>query len=201
MTCLLCPGALALLPTSFVPCSTTQGCCSWSFRNSFNETAIFSAIVAIVFLLDTFPNVQTLVFAHVHLLVFCANVQNESKESIANDHFFWRSRNSVGKNVLMSRGCEPPQAFQANLPFRRSSFIFPIYLYFSSSVSVDGGLFASNIRFSRRPADSFVNFLTGTLPPSSVRILHQWSCGCWRIRWPRSGGRSLLVFPTVGGIM
>ena len=102
---------------------------------------------------------------------------------------------------LMSRGCEPPQAFQANLPFRRSSFIFPIYLYFSSSVSVDGGLFASNIRFSRRPADSFVTFLTGTLPPSSVRILHQWSCGCWRIRWPRSGGRSLLVFPTVGGIM
>ena len=41
-----------------------------------------------------------------------------------------------GWMFLMSRGCEPPQAFQASLPFRRSSFIFPIYLYFSSSVSV-----------------------------------------------------------------
>ena len=43
-----------VLPISFVPCSTTQGCRSWSFRNSSNETAIFSAIVAIVFSLNTF---------------------------------------------------------------------------------------------------------------------------------------------------
>lgn len=56
----------------------------------------FSAIVSIVFLLDTFPNVQilvfedvqVLVFVHVHLLVFSANVRDVSKESIANDHFF-----------------------------------------------------------------------------------------------------------------
>ena len=73
-----------VLPISFVPCNTTQGCCSWSLRNSSSETAIFSAIVAIVFLLNTFlyvqilvfENVQQLVFVYVHLLVFDAKIQN-----------------------------------------------------------------------------------------------------------------------------
>ena len=92
---------------------------------------------------------------------------------------------------LMPRGCGVPQAFQASSPFRRSSFILPNYLYFSSSVSVTAACPPQIYGFSRRSANLFVAFFIGALPTFPARNPRRWSCGCWRTRGSRSGGRSL----------
>ena len=142
-----------------------------------------------------FEDVQLLVFAHVHLLVFSANVRNVSKESIANDHFFTSHytlhRVCSGMDVPDASWVRSPSGLSGQLPFQAEQFHFTKLPVFQFLCFRDGGLSASNKRLFAEVRKPFCSFFIGSLPTFPARNPRRWSCGCWRTRGPRSGGRSL----------